>query len=731
MPPPMHFMKGWRRLCSLYQCRFHHQHLRLLTSSAAKSESDGNTDKGNSFGQLAASIKKNTAEKKVNRSTETISKEHRGLHKPVQDYSCTGKDSTLLKQENILEKWHQFREAEHKDTVVRWGDGQQDDAEEDYQYFVSKRTSKSVDQGGALRKVSGGKGSYQKAVESPKEKITESSISERKQQNSARKGRTFESPNPQSAEPVGDEGDLREERYQRAKLERKHRPHFYGFKMKKLCKERKLAEAIKILEEEMPTAGTKPDNFCFQVLINACGRAGYTKKAFQLYNQMKKRGLTVEPVAYTGLFLACAHSPWPTTDGLQRATHLRSYLKEKRYQFNQIVSHTMIKAFGWCGDMSTAFIVVDEMIQDEVLVTTETMNFLLQACITNKEVGFRHAVKVWRKMRELKLQPDIHSYNLLMRVVKECGAGDHNLTFDLLREDSDPHRLKDTQPSRNTHNLTPEVLKLKVDSLDHEKNQKNAPEDSVAPLENDDVVKNVEKDISTAVLPNIIGKKLTRGDVVALGPLDNSPDRLALLGGPSGVLMQMKRDRVTPDLKTFTQMLESLPPDTLAEQALLESMKNLNLEPDIQFFNMLIKKRNYRRDREAAQEVLTHMQHYHVIPDLITYGCLALGCGSFHTATQLLKNMDSNQFRPNQEIMGSLIKNSLVCHDYRFTVAMLQEMQQRAIPPNDFMLSMLEKTRTKARNIQLEKHFETSRMGTWFLTLAASSKVNPEAGFED
>lgn len=59
--------------------------------------------------------------------------------------------------------------------------------------------------------------------------------------------------------------------------------------------------------------------------------------------QMKKRGLKVQPVAYTGLFNACAHSPWPTTDGLQRAKHLRTELIGKRYMFNQIISHAMIK----------------------------------------------------------------------------------------------------------------------------------------------------------------------------------------------------------------------------------------------------------------------------------------------------------------------------------------------------------------------------------------------------
>ncbi|MPC59114.1 hypothetical protein E2C01_053129 [Portunus trituberculatus] len=36
-------------------------------------------------------------------------------------------------------------------------------------------------------------------------------------------------------------------------------------------------------------------------------------------------------------------------------------------------------------------------------------------------------------------------------------------------------------------------------------------------------------------------------------------------------------------------------------QALIESMKNFKLQPDTQFFNMLIKKRNFRQDIKAAR----------------------------------------------------------------------------------------------------------------------------------
>ena len=39
------------------------------------------------------------------------------------------------------------------------------------------------------------------------------------------------------------------------------------------------------------------------------------------------------------------------------------------------------------------------------------------------------------------------------------------------------------------------------------------------------------------------------------------------------------------------------------------------------------------------------MQEHSLLPDLITFGCLALGCRTLHSALDFLKDMDAAGFR--------------------------------------------------------------------------------------
>lgn len=231
-----------------------------------------------------------------------------------------------------------------------------------------------------------------------------------------------------------DEGDKAEDNFLenvKANAE-KLRTSQYAKMIKECLSKRKIQEAINVLEVRMIKKDcVKPANYIYNLLIGGCGRVGYTKKAFNLFNDMKKRGLQPTGGTYTALFNACSNSPW-VEDGLSRAKKLRLLMYEKSFQPNNTTYNAMIKAFGHCGDIKTAFSIVDEMTRNDVPIKTENINFLLHSCISNKEAGFLQALCVWRKFKEFKLVPDIYSFNLLLHCIRDCQLGDSEVARNLL-----------------------------------------------------------------------------------------------------------------------------------------------------------------------------------------------------------------------------------------------------------------------------------------------------------
>lgn len=189
----------------------------------------------------------------------------------------------------------------------------------------------------------------------------------------------------------------------------------YSRLIKEHLNAKEFKEAIDILEVRMAKEDkVRPTYYIYNLLISGCAKAGYSKKAFQLYNKMKQRGMNVSGGTYTSLFNACAMSPWPQ-DGLNKANRLREIMAEKGYEPNPMNYNAMIKAYGRCGDVKTAFQLADIMLQKKLPMKTDTFNFLLQACASDKDLGFRHALLTWHKMGRSSTLPDQFSFRLMLR----------------------------------------------------------------------------------------------------------------------------------------------------------------------------------------------------------------------------------------------------------------------------------------------------------------------------
>lgn len=190
-----------------------------------------------------------------------------------------------------------------------------------------------------------------------------------------------------------DEDDIKEDEFLKhpPSKSQKLSTKAYADMIKDHLNNKRIKEAIDVLEVKMLKEDrVKPENYIFNLLIDGCAKVGYSKKAFNLFTRMRQRALKVTGATYTSLFNACANAPW-AGDSLLKANRVREIMLEKGFEPNASNYNAMIKAYGRCNDLKTAFQIVDEMSGKNLAIEVETFNFLLQACASDKEFGFRHA----------------------------------------------------------------------------------------------------------------------------------------------------------------------------------------------------------------------------------------------------------------------------------------------------------------------------------------------------
>lgn len=469
-----------------------------------------------------------------------------------------------------------------------------------------------------------------------------------------------------------DEDDIKEEKFIKNPPRRNQQlsTKQYADIIKDHIRRKQIKEAIDVLEIKMKDDGYQPENYIFNLLIDGCARVGYTKKAFNLFTRMRQRGLKVTGATYTSLFNACANGPYKHED-LERANRLREVMLEKGFVPNISNYHSMMKAYGRCGDLKTAFLLVDEMIEKEITVTTETFNFLLQACASDKELGFRHALLVWHKMYQKKLKPDIYSFNLMLRCCRDTELGDVKSTKEVIQT-----ILLRNPKSSSEKNIAIEQIKLIED---------NSSNDNIQI-----VVDKSNEEEDTPLTPNLLTPKPHLGNLIDVKEVKKPEDRLLLLGGFSGFLDLMQQCEVKPDLKTFTALIEVIPSTTIAEVKLIKTIRKADIKCDVDFFNILIKKRSMRFDYDGAREVVDGMiKRANLQPDIVTFGVLSLGCQSREQAWDLINEMNENGIRMNMPILGAMLKQGCCTKNFEYIMDILNIMKKFQMQPNDRIMETL------------------------------------------
>lgn len=191
-------------------------------------------------------------------------------------------------------------------------------------------------------------------------------------------------------------------------------------------------------------------------------------------------------------------------------------------------------------------------------------------------------------MRKRRVVPNCQNYNLLLRAVRDCGLGP--ISADMTGS---------TVESLKVLPATSVAEKRNMRSLDTETQLERTSTDSAA---NELMVtENVPLQI-VEKMTNVLNPRANVDEIVSeTKDVTSGTGRMHLLGDVEGVLSHMARDGTKPDIKTFTMMLDCIPRTAEAEQQLLTAITRCKVSPDINLYNMLIRRRAMHNDDAGAR----------------------------------------------------------------------------------------------------------------------------------
>ncbi|KAL7291152.1 hypothetical protein TKK_0015069 [Trichogramma kaykai] len=482
----------------------------------------------------------------------------------------------------------------------------------------------------------------------------------------------------------------------------------------------------------------KPTEYMYTLLLKAFADQGDIKTCYRLYTEMKSRKMSIRLNTYTSLLNACANST-ERDKALQYLKKIRDYMGESNFKFNNANYNVLVKAYGRHGELDEAYKIVHHMIEKNLPIGITTFNSLMYAVNSDSKSGLGHIVKIWQMMKKLFVPPDIFTYNLLLRGIRDTKFGDFTIKDLMLTGEEYPAIVaNDGRPdllmfppvfstlpldnimrkdvseapklleSPKSENKSEKVEMIKSSSATEPRTTlqssntvqvSNSTEHrDIEPTEDSSVT------VSASALNEVVEFRIP--DEIANIDLDAvlKQNKLILFGGINGMLKRMKDDKITPDVKTLTYLMQLVPPSTSAENEIVKIAKASNVELDIDFYNMLIKKRGTRGARRDAKAVLDDIHRADLKPNIVTFGVLAISCQTAFECRELLKTMKSMGRPINKYIATTMISNAMDRRDFGFILEMMDYMHKKKIHVEEFTFEKMDEFQQKMTQLVKEKH---------------------------
>lgn len=77
-------------------------------------------------------------------------------------------------------------------------------------------------------------------------------------------------------------------------------------------------------------------------------------------------------------------------------------------------------------------------------------------------------------------------------------------------------------------------------------------------------------------------------------------------------------------------------------------------------------------------------------PNVMTYGILAMGCGTVEKCNELLEQMHMRKYRLNIEILGAMLAHACYLNDFKYVIYLMELCLSEDVHPNKIFMEKLE-----------------------------------------
>jgi len=534
--------------------------------------------------------------------------------------------------------------------------------------------------------------------------------------------------------------------------------YYYKYEIAKYARQGPagLKRALELFREMKSVARLAPQCENFSPLFYGCAKAGYTRRAFELYEELLKYERKPTNSSITCLIDSCAECPFPEY-GLKR---LEWFLTELKVRFNHDLNlaqcNAAVKAYGKLGRLDEAAKFVKKMIDEGMHPDLCTFKSLLIGCASDKTSGTTLALRVFKRLKVVDMKPDTITYRLLLRCVRDCGLGDEQLIQETLDDlpamTSFEQRLKYNQRSSkgakklrgnfvSTQTMT-ELGESLVNALTEPKQRqpttgerndalqkyntrekhtnsnisevkRRIQKSSIIDAERKQHCDNTSVSISHESIkpPNLLSDDhmdlLSRIEALRIDHLRTRYDRILLFGGLEGIIEEMLRDGCKPDMKTLSLLLACIKPTKENFLQFFELCKTLKVERDVDFYDHMIYyvSRDFQnKDRlQLALEFLERLHQDNLRPTINTFEALALACNKWKEAKQLIVDMKCSNLVVSRTMFDGFFNSAISRRNYHFLTKLLQLSLANNFKPSKTCIERLEALRLKTHALLVKQ----------------------------